>query len=228
MTTFKKFLGLGMMVGAFAIAGATSTYAQGCDDVDGYTNSYKKILDNYQKPEIASLELVVATSKEYLEKFGSCPAASDGTEHPAKAGVDWVKIQLPVWEKNLKARKDGARIEVLYAKYVGELGAKKWDDAIATSKELLTIFPADKSLNIYIPLASIGLYESFNKNDKYVDVSIQNAKIVLDKYKANEESLKNSHGVAPYSYATKVDAVSEMKFILGYMLYNKKVIRRAV
>lgn len=222
MTTFKKFLGLGMMLAAIALAGAVPAFAQGCDDVNGYTDLYNKILENYQKPDLATRKLTVATAKEYLEKFGSCPAASDGTDHPAKAGIDWVKIQLPGWEKRIKDIEIADKIEKLYAKYVAELAARKWDDAIATSKELLAVFPSDKSLNIYVPLASIGLYESYNKNDKYVDVSIQNAKIVLDKYKANEESLKGSNGISPYAYASKADAISEMKFILGYMLYNKK------
>lgn len=222
MTTFKKSLGLGMMLAAFAIAGAVPAFAQGCDDVTGYTDLYNKILENYQKPDIATKELTVATSKEYLEKFGSCPAASDGTAHPAKAGVDWVKVQLPGWEQSLKALKDGAIIEKLYAKYVAELGASKWDEAIATSKELLAVFPQDKNLNIIIPLASIGLYESYKKNDKFVDVSIQNAKIALDKMKAGEVALKDYYGIAPYIYGNKADAMSEMKFILGYMAYEKK------
>lgn len=222
MTTFKKFLGLGMMLAAFVIAGAIPAFAQGCDDVTGYTDTYNKILENYQKPDLAAKELTVATAKEYLEKFGSCPAASDGTAHPAKAGVDWVKVQLPGWEKGLKAQKDGAIIEKLYAKYVAELKASKWDEAITTSKELLAIFPSDKNLNIIIPLASIGLYESYKKNDKYVDVSIQNAKIALDKMKAGEVALKDYYGIAPYIYGNKDDAMSEMKFILGYMAYEKK------
>ncbi len=201
-----------MMLAAIALAAAVPAFAQGCDDVDGIAALDAKIRKDY--PNKATLPAAITSGKEFLEKYGTCPTTADFST--------WLKGQIPAWEKIVGEDALVKKRETLYAKYVSELGASKWDDAIATSKELLTVFPADKSLNIYIPLASIGLYESYKKNDKHVDVSIQNAKIVLDKYKANEESLKGSNGIAPYAYASKQDAISEMKFILGYMLYNKK------
>ena len=236
MTTLKKFLGLGMMLAAFAIAGAVPAFAQGCDDVAGYTDSYTKITEGYakndeifkrtKKGDLATLKMMVSTGKDYLQKFGDCPATKDanGNEiaHPAKQGVDWVKVQLPAWEKAVIEIARADDIDRLYKKYVGELGAKNWDGAIATSKELLAIFPADKSLNIYIPMAALGLYESYNKNDKFVDASIQNAKLVLDKIKGGEVALGDYWGIAPYNYGNKDDTVSEMKFILGYLLTTKK------
>lgn len=212
MTTFKKFLGLGMMLAAIALAGAVPAFAQGCDDVDGIAALDAKIRKDY--PNKATLPAAIASGKEFLQKFGTCPTTTDFST--------WLKGQLPEWEKIVGEADLIKKRETLYAKYVSELGASKWDAAIATSKELLTVFPADKSLNIYIPLASLGLYESYKKNDKYVDVSIQNAKLVLEKYKANEESLKDTHGIAPYAYGSKENAVSEMKFILGYLLTTKK------
>jgi hypothetical protein len=71
-------------------------------------------------------------------------------------------------------------------------------------------------------MASLGLYESYKKNDKYVDVSIQNAKLALDKMNAGEASLNGTYGIPPYAYGNKDDATSEMKYILGYLLYSKK------
>jgi hypothetical protein len=223
----KNYIGLGMAAAVLAVAGAVPAAAQNsnCDDVTGYTESYKKIVANYDKGA-AGLKVAVDTGKEYLEKYGSCTGA-EGADHPAKAGVDWVKASLPGWEKTLSDGQKSAQIEELYKKYAAELAASKWNEASATSKQLLAVFPQDKNLNVIIPLASMGLYESYKKNDAFVDQAIQNAKLAIDKMKAGEVALNNYYGIAPYAYGNKDDAMSEMKYILGYLLYEKKGDKKA-
>jgi hypothetical protein len=226
MTTFKKFLGLGMMLAAFAIAGAVPATAQGCDDTEGHgalygeivTNSTKNndIVKQTKKGDKATLEVLVGLTKDYLQKYGECNKEGQSFA----ANVNWVKTNAPIWEKALET----VGVIAVYDKYVSELGSAKWDDAITTSKELLRVYPKETStLNIVIPLASLGLVESlYKKNDKYVDISIQYAKLALEKMKAGEVAVGNAYGISPYSYGNKDDATSEMKFVLGYLLTVKK------
>lgn len=200
-----------MMLAAFAIAGAVPAYAQGCDDVDGIAALDAKIREAYAK--VATLPTAITSGKEFLEKFGTCPTTADFST--------WLKGQIPDWEAKVKAAGDAKKVKELDTKFTNGLKSGTWDDSYAAGAELIAMFP-DKSVNISIPLASIGLYESYKNNDKYVDQSIKYARLSLDKIKANEASLNDSWGVAPYAYGKKEDALSEMKFILGYMLYNKK------
>lgn len=243
MTTLKKFLGLGIMLAAIALAGAVPAFAQGCDDIEGHAALYGQILTNAEKNNVyakqhkkgdpATLKVLGGLAKDYLQKYGECnkkvkttdPQGKETeTDHPFALNVNWVKTNAPIWEAAITT----LAVDTVYSKYAGELAASKWDEAIATSKELLRVVPKETStLDIIIPMASLGLYESYKKNDKYVDVSIQNAKLALDKMNAGETSPNKGYGISPYAYGNKDDTVSEMKFILGYLLTTKKADKKS-
>jgi hypothetical protein len=220
MKKAKKFLGIGMVLAAFVFAGSTTAAAQAaCDDVDGYTALYNKMLEVYAKTDdLAAMKSAATFGKEYLEKYGTC--------EPTKEVADWVKAQMPTWEKRIKDIEADSKVKALDAKFTAGLKASNWDDAFAAGRELSTMFP-DKSLNIVIPLGAVGLYESYKKNPKYADESLRFAKLAVEKMKAGEASINNQFGVFPYAYGNKEDAMSEMTYAIAHITYHDKGDKKA-
>ena len=201
-----------MLAALVIAAGAASSYAQaGCDDTDAINALDAKIRENYNKK--ATRKVAIDAAKEFLEKFGSCEATKEFT--------DWVKAQLPSMEKRYADETKAAEMGALFKRFDDGITGEKYDETYAAGKEILAKEP--DNLNIMVPLATIGLYQSYNKNFKYNDDTVRYAKTAIAKLKAGAASTKPSgkYGAFQYEYS-KEDAISEMTYAIAYINYWAK------
>lgn len=209
MNKLKNVLGFGMLAAAFLMVGTIQGFAQSnCDDVDGYTALDAKIRENYAK--LSTLPIAIQAGKEFLEKYGSC----DATEGMAT----YLKANLENWEKKVKEEDDRKKMQALYERFDAGVEKSNFDDVYAAGKEIIAKKPSE-SLDQMIPMAAIGLYQTYNKNHKYNSDSLMYAKMVIDKIKAGETSQNKAWGVLNYAYGKKEDVLSEMTYVIGYITY---------
>jgi hypothetical protein len=212
MRSIKKVLGYGMLAAAFMMIGSATGIAQSnCDDVDGYTALDAKIRENYAK--LSTLQVAVDAGKQFLEKYGECEAT--------KGMADYLKANLAGWEKKIKDAEEAEKTGKLYKRYDDGIKNSNFDDAYSAGREIIALKP-NESLDQIIPLGAIGLYQSYNKNYKYNDETLKYAKLAIEKMKAGEKSVNGVYGVYNYGYKTKEDAMSEMNYAIGYILYYAK------
>lgn len=194
-----------------AVSAGVSLAQEGCDDTDKINELDGKIRAGIKKT--ATLNEAINAGKEFLEKFGACEATEEFTK--------WLKSQLPTWEtkyaKFTKDAADAARFKRFDDGIVGE----KYEESYAAGREILAADP--DNLNIIVPLGTIGLFQSYNKNYKYNDDTLRYAKIALDKLKAGAASTKTNgkYGAFGFEY-TKEDAISELTYAIAYINYWAK------
>jgi hypothetical protein len=124
-------------------------------------------------------------------------------------------------EKRYSDETKAAEMALLFKRFDDGITGEKYDETYAAGKEILAKEP--DNLNIMVPLATIGLYQSYNKNFKYNDDTIRYAKTAIAKLKAGAASTKPSgkYGAFQYEYS-KEDAISEMTYGLAYINYWAK------
>jgi len=212
MKTIFRSIGLATLAALFVVAGTGTSYAQaGCDDMDTINALDAKIRENY--PKVATRKLAIENAKAYLEKFGACEAT--------KEFVDWLKVQMPNWEKSVAAADDKAKKAAMFSRFDEGIKGEKYDEVYAAGRDILAAEP--ENLNIMVPLGTIGLYQSYNKNFKYNDETIRYAKTALAKLKAGAASTKPSGKYGAFQYEfSKEDAISELTYALAYINYWAK------
>jgi hypothetical protein len=215
MKTIFRTFGLGAALAALFAVGGISAYGQdGCADVDAMNALYQTVVDNRQATDVPTLQKVVNTSKEFLEKYGNCEVA--------KQNVDWVKKRLPGWEKGLADTIAFGERKKVVDKYESAVQAKNWDAVYTAGDEFLAKYPNDEArLNFIIPMAWIGFQEVGNKNNKYDANSIKYAKMALDLLKAGTLKPKTSGGYGAFQFECtgREECISFLTYAIGYINY---------
>lgn len=228
MKTIFRFLNTGLLATVFVAAGAVSGIAQDAPAEDPRCLAeYQAALDTYNKfaanihPQkgfepmtIEQKQSSATAGKEFLEKYGICSKTW-------VAQIDYVKKSVPTLERLVA---EAPRVALL-DKFDAAVPAKKWDDAYAAGNEFVSKYPNDSAqLNIIIPLASIGVIESYNKNFKYNDDSVRFAKMVIEKLSSGakcEKAGKPVCGVFQFE-GSKQDVLSDMNYAIAYITYHTK------
>lgn len=151
----------------FTVSAANAAAQNPCDDAEGIAALDAKIRTNYPKEQ--TLEIALEAGKLYLQKYGDC--------EPKEFAL-WVKDRLRNWEKIVADVKLRAKIK----KFDDAVVAKNYNEVYAVGKELVAIFP--ENVNFMLPLALIGLPETYKNNLKYNDDTIKYAKLALAKLKS--------------------------------------------
>lgn len=211
-----RLLGSAALFTVLTAAAATTSLAQNpCEDFDGINALDGKIRANYPKNE--TLSVAVEAGKQYLEKYGSCEVVKDF--------ADWVKGQMPSWEKRLKEFNDYVWLKARFDRFDASIKSQKYDDAYLAGGEILSKQP--DNLNIMVPLGVIGLWESYKNNYKFNDDTIKYAKEAIGKIKAGAKPIKfdkkgqGVYGVFQFEM-TEEDTISEMTLAIGYINYWAK------
>ena len=215
MKTIFRTFGLGAALAALLAVGGVSAFGQEqCADVDAMNALYQSILETRKATDVPTFEKTVNTSKEFLEKYGVCDVA--------KQNVDWVKKQLPNWEKQLGDMKGQfARAEVI-GRFETALKAKNWDGVYIAGDEFIAKYPNDEArLNFIIPMAWIGFQEVGANNTKYDANAIKYAKMALDLLKAGTLKPKTSGGYGAFQFECtgREECISFLTYSIGYITY---------
>ena len=197
-----------LMLAAIIAFGAVAGMAQDpCTDADGQT----KLQDEFDalyadKKDLNVRQKAIDSGKTFLEKYGSCESA--------KVRADWLKINVPKMETNLRVARDLQAENALVGRFDTAMKAKNFDEVYAAGKEVLAKYP-EKYRAAEIVLGSIGFDEAYKGNTKYNDDALRFAKASI----ADIESGKTftTYGVAPYLYKTKEDALGYMNLTIGYI-----------
>ena len=190
MKTIFRYVGFAALLAAFFVAGSTTVSAQDpCEDFEGMNALYEKITANYGK--IATLKVAVDAGKQYLEKYGNCESAKDF--------VEWLKPQMPQWEKDVELEETNAKLRPLFQKYDAAVGGqnKNWTEAFAAAKEIQAIAPGDpRILNVIIPLGQAALFESAppKKNNSFNSDSLMMADKALGMLRGGTPATKKKGG----------------------------------
>lgn len=231
MKTIFRFLGLGVLMTTFVAVTTNVGYSQDttatpdprCADVDGQTAVYTKFTGIYNKKTVAEMETALTTGKEFLEKYGACESL--------KEQIDFVKPHVARLETDIPVEKKRLELAPLFARFDAGIGkeggifAKNADEVYVSGKEILIRQP--DNINIIVPLAVVGLYESYRNNNKYADDSIKYAHLVLSQLKAGKDaSRKNKAGVPVYGVLKyefpKEDLINELTYAIGHLSFYAK------
>lgn len=203
------------MVLALVLAGIAVTGAMAqddaCADIDGATSVYNKFIENYNKkpPAVADKQSAIDAGKQFLEKWGAC-----------ESWKEQVAFVRP-WIKKLGTQIDEIKLNEQYKAFDTAMQAKNWDGVFAAGKQINEMVP-DKSLDQMINMGMIGLVETFNKNFKYNDESLKWARIAIDRMNAGSPSVNGKYGVFQFAFGNKENAISELSYGVGYMLFYGK------
>ena len=229
MKTIFRFLALGILMTVFSAVTVTSSFAQG--GADEKAALYKTYMDNYDKPEIAKIEIAIKAAKEYVEKFGA--NAAD------KEQVDYFKTAVPELEKSIAAIKGkeeadqkAKATQALFTRFdtaiKGTGGKANPSETYASGKEIVAGDP--NFLDVILVLGSVGFDQAVLPTpvDTYNEDTIQYAKMAIQKLEANTPSKTGNYGVLQYSYKNKdypdgkANALGWMNYNIGYITYYRQ------
>ena len=222
-------MSFGAILTASIALGTSASHAQDpCGDTDAITAADAKVREDY--PKIETRKIAVDAGKEYLQKYGTCEVS--------KAFVEWLKPQIPVWEKQVQDNIDQLFRKTRFEKFDNGIKTAKFEDSYAAGAELLSKYP--DNMNVILPLGLIGLYESYKNNFKYNDDTIRYAKLAIEKFKAGGvQPKKDKDGnvlvdkTGKEIYASnqfgrnKDEALSELNYAIAYINYHAKKDRKA-
>lgn len=208
---------MAVLLAGISVAGSAAAAAQNpCEDFDGNAELDEKIRSNYGKDD--TVKIAVEAGKQYLEKFGSCEAFKDFS--------DWVKAQMPKWEKRAKDHEEWMWLKPRIERFDGGIRSGKYDDTYAAGKEILAKYP--DNMNQMVPMGLIGLYESYKQNYKFNDDTLRFAKMAIDKLKGGVASTKPNGNYGAFQFErSKTDAISELTYTIAYINYHVKKDRKA-
>jgi hypothetical protein len=198
------------MLAAVIALGAVAGLAQDpCTDAAGQTAMQDEFDKLYaDKTNLDVRQQAINSGKAFLDKYGACSST--------KERADWLKLNIPKMETRLKDARDAGVKEAAIKRFNTALTGKNWDEVYASSKELMSKYPADFS-GLELVMGSIGYDELFNNNPKYTDQTLQYAKQSLADLQAGKD-FKPGYGVAPFVYKSKDDATAWMNLTIGTLL----------
>jgi hypothetical protein len=211
MKTIFRSLGMGMALAAFIAVGAISGFAQAdCDDIDGLTALDAKIRENLEVT-LKARKVAIESGKQFLEKYASCEAGKDMG--------DWLKTQVPAWEEWLKKEEERIWLNERWDNFDANLKGNQLARAFPFGKEILSRTP--DNINAIIPLAMIGLYESYQKNYAVNAEALSYARKAISMLEAGAKPTRNDglYGNMQFSY-NKEDALSELRYTIAYITYH--------
>lgn len=221
MKTILRFSGLAALcLIVLAFSSANAQEKNPCEDADAIAALDGAVRANFKKNETVGIAITAA--KEFLQKYGECPTSKDLAA--------WIRPQMSDWEKRDAAYRDYLWRKPRLEKFDDAIKNNRFDEVYAVGAELVRRYP-DNVQNM-MPLALIGLYESYKNNFKYNDETIKYAKVALSKLKnGNPEPKKDKDGkdvFGPLQFQrSKEDAISELTYALAYILYHAKKDKRA-
>lgn len=193
--------------------GAAAAFGQdACADVDGQAKldaAFRALLPQKGvEQSIDDRKAAISTGKQFLEKYGACPAAKEFS--------DYLTVTIPKLEKRLKEVQEKAKKDALVARFDTALKGSNWDDVYATGKELLNGWP-DEYRVIEVVLGSIGLDETAKtpRVTKWNDDTLKYAKMSLQDLDAGKIT---TFGVRQFSYDNKLNAIGWMNYTIGFIL----------
>jgi hypothetical protein len=208
--TIFRLTTAGLMLAALIALGAVAGLAQDpCTDAAGQTAMQDEFDKLYaDKVNLDVRQKAIDSGKAFIDKYGTCSSTKERT--------DWLKINIPKMETRLKDARDAGVKEAAIKRFNTALTGKNWDEVYASSKELMSKYPADFS-GLELVMGSIGYDELFNNNPKYTDQTLQYAKQSLSDLQAGKD-FKPGYGVAPFVYKSKEDATAWMNLTIGTLL----------
>ncbi len=213
MKKIFRFAGMGALLALFLAVGSTVGFAQNpCEDYDGFGALDAKIRENYGS--VKTLPVAIEAGKQYLEKYGACEVTKDF--------VDWLKPQIPAWEKQVADEKIRVERSAILARYDAAVQSSNWDAAYTAGNEFTSKFPNDEVLiNVIIPLGQIGLLESAppKKNFKFNSDTLRYADMALAKLQNGIKSTKPSGEFGAFQFQGKREDV------IGSLIYTKAYIK---
>lgn len=228
MKMIRRFSGLALAVSTVLAFGIPAVTAQTTCDADAIAESIAKITANYKLN--ATVAVAIEEARNYLQKYSQC----EGSEQM----VSWIKVNMPDMEKRDAIHKEFVWKTERIAKFDGGIKNGKFDDVFQAGAELVQKYP--DNMQFLLPLGLIGLSESYRNNFKYNDDSIKFAKIALAKFKSGTPEPKIGKDGQPLLDGDKqpvfgsfqfernaVNAISELNYALGYMLYYGKKDKKA-
>ncbi|MDM7920756.1 MAG: hypothetical protein QUS14_00535 [Pyrinomonadaceae bacterium] len=229
MKTVFRFVGIAAMAAVFMFAGADSAFAQAeCDNATLVTELDAKIRENYTKTnDQAALKVAIDAAKQYLEKFGTCDATKDF--------ADWVRPQVPGWEKRVAFLEIAEWLTPRFKRFDDAVKANNFDEMFAAGGEILQKYPVGQvepitqfnSINQAVTLGLAGLDASYAKNTKHADAAIRYAKAAADYIKSGGKAAsqtkdgKDVFGIFQFSN-TREDAVSKLTFAQAQIKFADK------
>ena len=158
---------MGVLLTGVMAVGAYAQEPAACAETgaaDAQAALQDKIRESYAKDKKTAID----AGKQLLEKYGSCAFSAEF--------VAWLNPQLPKWEASIKDAEVAAVRSAILKRFDAAIPAKNWDEAYKAGEEFFAKFPDDPAkINIMIPLATIGVYESYPpaKNYKYNDATLK-------------------------------------------------------
>ena len=211
MKTIFRFLSLALVVAAGAVAGFGQTPAATpdpvCADVDGQNAIYTPFTQIYNKKPytVADADKAIELGKSFLEKFGNC--------EPVKEQVDFVKAWVPKLEK----RKVDLVVGEKYKRFNDAVNSKNWDVAFPAAKDVLAANPSDS--HIMVALGLIGLDLTYQKNYKFSDQAIENAKAAIALLKAGSIKAKDNGAIGAWYECKPAECAGDLTFAVAHMTF---------
>lgn len=216
MNKYFRFVSLGMAFAVMLAVGTVVNAQDPCEDYDTQGALYTRFTEN-MGGDLAKRKIAVAAGKEYLEKYGNCPASKDI--------VDYLKSYLPTMETAIKNEEIRIADAAMFKRYDAAFESKNYSEAYAAGRDILAKFP--DNINVMLPLGLIGLYESYEKNFAFNDNTLNYARQSIAKLKGDPKTdKKNDQGEPVYGVfqfeRTKDDAISELTYAIAYITYHVK------
>jgi hypothetical protein len=232
-----------LLLVAIMAFGAMAGMAQNpCEDVDAKAALDAKFRDNYAgdvagrkaardakrdfdvAKDLAQRKTAIAAGKEYLDKFGKCPAPV--TDPPsADPFIEYLSKKIPTMETQIIVDEKLIARNALVVPFNAALNSKNWDDVYRIGKEILIKYP-DELRDVELALGSIGYDESYKGNFKHNDETLRYARMSIADLESGK-SFSADYGVPKdFVYRTKENALGWMNLTIGYIIQtgqrNKK------
>ncbi len=209
MKTIFRFANMGLFLAAIIALGAVAGFAQDpCTDADGQTALSDKVRELFTHKDLPSLKLRIDAGKQFLDKYGACDSAKEFS--------DYLKTNIPKWEKAYADAMEKAAKDALIARFNNGLNSKNWDEVYSAGKEILGKYP-DDFRDVELALGSIGYDESFKGNKKYNDDTLRYARISIADLESGKTFSANYGVPKDFVYKSKDNALGWMNLTIGYI-----------
>ncbi len=225
MNAIRRLLAPAALFSAvFALSAASVAAQNPCEDQEGIVALDANFRTYYSKTD--TLPAAIEVAKEYLKRYGACSAVDEF--------AGWLRTNLPKLEQTVADQKIKEKIK----RFDDAVKAKNYDEVYAFGKEILQRYP--DNVHFMLPMALIGLPETYKKNYKYNDDAIRFAKMAIERLKTGPTEPKKGRDGKPITDATgevvygpfqfqrnAEEGISELTYGIGYILYHAKKDKRA-
>ncbi len=223
MKTIFRYANLAVLLTAFIVLGTVAASAQDptpkpdpCADAEGLTTLGDKFRTQFGDKSIDGRKAAIETGKQFLEKYGACPAAEEL--------ATYLKGQIPKMEDALKKLQEAKAKSDLTTPFDTALKNKNLDDVYTYGKQILAKYPDEFRL-VEIVLGAAGGEEAFKANNKYADDALKFAKQSISDLESGKSFMigdKTAYGISlkggyNFEFPNREDAIGWMNFYAGYI-----------